>query len=101
MPYEIHIYLGSACITPKSNYDYPDGEKHAFLLYLRAERSSQLNHKTAEDVIINEGLSDIEFSKAGKLDENKINNQEKLGYYENAIKTGSTLILYSEPMDEK
>lgn len=101
MPHEIHIYLGAASITSKSNYEYPEGEKHAFLLYLKARKDSEFDYNLAEDVVINEGLTDIEFSKAGKLDKNKVNNQEKLEYYNNAIKTGSTLILYSEPIDKK
>lgn len=98
MPYEIHLYLGSACITEKSYHKYPVGEKHAFLLYFRAKRDSEYNLTEAEENIINHGLSEIEFSKVGKLSPEKVNNDEKREYYNNAMKTGSTLIVYADPV---
>jgi len=100
MSYEIHIYLGTACTTSKSNYNYPEGERHAFLLYLKAEESSEIDYNAAEDTAIDNGLINIEFSKAGKLDKNKLNNQEKLEYYNDAMEVGSTLIVYSEPIEK-
>ena len=35
MDNEIHLFLGSACITKKSKSNYPVGERHPILFYLR------------------------------------------------------------------
>jgi len=98
MIWEIHIYLGTAAITEKSNYNYPIGERHPFLLYLKANRESEYNHVDAEQVVSRSGLDGIQFSKVGKLDPAMVNNEEKREYYDNAMKNGSTLILYTKPV---
>ncbi|SDF50353.1 hypothetical protein SAMN05216464_11931 [Mucilaginibacter pineti] len=98
MPYEIHIYVGAADITEKYGPKYPMGERHAFLLYLRADNNSEYNLTEAEEMIIGLGLGKIEFSKVGKLSLEKVNNDEKREYYNNAMKNGSTLIVYSDPI---
>jgi hypothetical protein len=98
MLYEIHIYLGAGCITEKYSHKYPVGERHAFLLYLKADSNSEYNLIAAEDIVISLGLNEIEFSKVGKLSPEKVNDDEKREYYHNAMKTGSTLIVYSDPI---
>jgi len=98
MENEIHIYIGSACVGEKSNLQYPIGERHPFLLYLRADKNSEYNAIEAETVIADIGLDEIEFTKVGKLSPEKVNNDEKREYYKNAIERGATLIVYSDPI---
>jgi hypothetical protein len=95
---EIHIYIGSGCIEEKSNYNYPAGERHPFLLYLKADNDSEYNPMEAESTISKLGLNEIEFTKVGKLSTEKINDDEKREHYNNTMKTGSTLIVYSDPV---
>lgn len=98
MNFEIHIYLGSACVTEKSKHKYPIGEKHAFLLYLKQEEKSGYNPIEAEEIIAELGFNNIEFSKVGKVSPDKIGHGDKKEYYDNAIESGFTFILYKDPM---
>jgi len=98
MNFEIHIYLGSACIAEESNHNYPTGEKHAFLFYLKEDENSEYKPSKAEDIIVDLGFNKIEFSRIGKLSPDKIGNGDKKEYYDNAIESGSTFILYKDPM---
>ncbi|WP_316743849.1 hypothetical protein [Pedobacter antarcticus] len=96
MNFEIHIYLGSACISENSTRKYPLGERHAFLFYLREEEYSEYNVDKAEDRVAELGFDQIEFSRVGKLDSNRIYTEEKKEYYDNAIESGSTFIFYTD-----
>lgn len=98
MNFEIHLYLGSAIITEKSKHSYPIGEKHAFLFYLKQKEKSEYNPLEAEDIITKLGFSNIEFSKVGKVNSDKIGNGDKKEYYDNAVASGSTFILYEDPI---
>lgn len=98
MNFEVHLYLGSAIITEKSKHTYPIGEKHAFLFYLKQEEKSEYNPLEAEDIITELGFSNIEFSKVGKVSPDKIGDGDKNEYYDNAVESGSTFILYEDPM---
>ncbi|WP_316838326.1 hypothetical protein [Pedobacter nutrimenti] len=98
MSFEIHIYLGSACITEKSKHKYPVGEKHAFLFYLKQDKNSEYAPLQAEDIIAELGFSNIEFSRVGKVSPDRIEHGDKKDYYDNAIEQGSTFVLYEDPM---
>jgi len=74
---EIHIYIGSGRIEEKSNYNYPAGERHPFLLYLKSHNDLEYNPLEAENTIVKLGLTEIEFTKVGKLSTEKINDDEK------------------------
>ncbi|MVN22665.1 hypothetical protein [Mucilaginibacter arboris] len=97
MDNEIHLFLGSACITKKSKSNYPIGERHAILFYLRQPKDSDYNTIEAKKIIRESGLNKIEFTKAGKLDFTKVNIKNK-EHYDNAIRHGSTIILYTDPI---
>ena len=98
MVYEVHIYLGAGCITEKSSYKYPIGEKHAILFYLREGKDSEYNPINAEEIISNHGLDNIEFSKMGKATHDKAINGNNREYYLNALENGSSLVLYRDPI---
>jgi len=98
MTYEIHLYVGSVHITEKLIHRYPVGEKHAFLFYLKELENSEYEPDKAADMIAKFGYDNIEFSRAGKLDPEKLRSEEKEEYYQNALKTGSTFILYKDPI---
>lgn len=98
MESEIHLYLGSGCIEKVSNYKYPLGERHAFLLYLKADVGSEYDQANAEKAVFDLGINEIEFTKVGKLSLEKLGDSEKTEYYNNALETGSTLVLYSDPI---
>ncbi len=98
MIYEVHIYMGTACITKRSQYKYPVGERHAFLFYLKEGENSEFNQIKAEKIIANLGLDEIEFSKAGKVSSDKIKTSQNKEYYDQAIESGSTLVLYTDPI---
>jgi hypothetical protein len=98
MDHEIHIYVGTACISKKSSYKYPIGEKHAFLFYLKEKDNSEYNPAKAKKLISNRGFDEIEFSRAGKVSLEKIGTGDNKEYYDNAVTTGSTFILYTDPI---
>ncbi len=98
MDYEIHIYLGTACIAEESAHKYPVGEKHAILFYLKEAKDSEYNHSKAKEIVTNLGFDKVEFTKAGKLHPDKMVTDEQKRNYENAMESGSTLILYTEPI---
>jgi hypothetical protein len=98
MEQEVHIYSGSGCITEKSISSYPVGQRHAFLFYLKENKNSELNWEKAEDKIMDAGINDIEFSRAGKVAPEKITTDEKREIYNNTLKSGSSLILYCDPV---
>ncbi|WPU94150.1 hypothetical protein SNE25_01255 [Mucilaginibacter sabulilitoris] len=98
MEYEIHLFSGTACITEAATYKYPVGEKHAFLFFLRENKNSEYDSLKAEGLIISCGLNKIEFSREGKVSQEKAENSDKKKYYDAAIESGSALILYSDPI---
>jgi hypothetical protein len=98
MDYEIHLFSGTACITEAANYKYPVGEKHAFLLFLRQFKNTEYNQFEAEQVVTSCGLNKIEFSRAGKVSQERVENSDKKEYYDSAIESGSALVLYSDPI---
>ncbi|MBE9584666.1 hypothetical protein IM792_09435 [Mucilaginibacter sp. JRF] len=98
MHHEIHIYLGSGRIGKLSRYKFPVGEKHSFLLYLKAAINTDLDLTDAEKAVANYGLYEIEFSKFGKISPDRVNDDETRDNYNNAMATGSTLIVYSDPI---
>nr|WP_294945646.1 hypothetical protein [uncultured Mucilaginibacter sp.] len=98
MAYEVHLYLGTALIGEKSNYDYAVGEKHAFLFYLRADVDADYDELEAESIIENAGLDNVEFSRVGKVSPEKAASSEKKQFIDSAIKTGSCIVLYGEPI---
>lgn len=98
MIFEVHMYLGVACVTDKASYDYPIGEKHAFLFYLKEDKNAEYNPDRAEELISKLGFDKIEFSKAGKLDPDRVVGSDKEEYYDHAMKSGSSFVLYEDPM---
>jgi hypothetical protein len=96
MNFEIHIYIGTAEIEGNSSYNYPAGEKHAILLYLMENVNSNYNQTKAEETVAKKGFRNIEFTRVGKLTPEKVLNSEQKKYYENAIRNGSTLIVYAD-----
>jgi hypothetical protein len=98
MDYEIHIYLGTACIAERSTYNYPVGEKHPILFYLREDKDSEYNDLKAKQIVTNLAFDKVEFTKVGKLSLYKLKTDEQKRNYESAIKSGSALVLYSEPV---
>lgn len=98
MAYEVHIYSGTACITEKSSYKYPVGEKHPILLYLREEENSEYDPIEAEQIVSNLGLDNVEFSRMGKVSHDKATISNNKEYYHNALKSGSSLVLYTDPI---
>jgi len=98
MSHEIHIFLGTVCIAEESTQKYPAGEKHAILFYLKEAKDSEYNHYKAKEIITKQGFDNVEFTKAGKLHPDKMATDEQKRNYENAIESGSTLILYTEPI---
>jgi hypothetical protein len=95
LKYEIHMFLGKGRVNEKSHY--PIGEIHAFILYLRQPKNSELDWITAEDLITDSGIDEVEFSKAGKLDSSRV-GEDNMDPYENALEKGSSLIVYSDPL---
>jgi len=53
MDYEIHIYLGTACIAQGSQHNNPVGEKHPILFYLRENKDSEYNDSKAKQIVTN------------------------------------------------
>lgn len=98
MLFEIHQYVGSACIAEESDSEYPVGEKHAFLFYLKESKDSEYNLVKAEEIIADFGFDQIEFSRMGKLNPARAVVGEMKEYYDNAIESGSTFILYEDPI---
>jgi hypothetical protein len=98
MEHVIHIYLGTAVTTETCNSNYPIGEKHAFLLYLKATESSDYNVDEAELTVSDLGFTEIVFDKVGLLSPEKINTDEKKEYFDNAMNYGFTFVLYKHPI---
>jgi NADH dehydrogenase FAD-containing subunit len=96
--YEVHLYSGTACITQKSTHNYPVGEKHAILLYLRAERGSEYDERKAEKLVTGAGLTGVEFSRVGKISLERVALSENKKYFDTALKNEFSLIVYSEPI---
>ena len=97
MNHEIHIFLGSACITKESIQNYPVGERHAFLFFMRVDADSEYNVAKAKKIVRDLGLNKIEFTKVGRLDPDRVTdrNQE---LYSSAMDSGSAIVLYSDPI---
>lgn len=93
--YEVHIFLGKGRIIGDLNY--PIGEVHAFIFYLRQIKDNDYDLDNAEEIINEIGIDQIEFSKMGKLDKSKINDNNRIPY-ENTLKKGSSIIIYTDPI---
>jgi hypothetical protein len=93
--YEIHLFLGKGRVNENSHF--PAGEMHAFIFYLRQEKNSELDWITAEELITEAGIYEVEFSKAGKLDPSRV-SEKNMDPYESALNTGSSLNVYSDPL---
>ena len=97
MDNEIHLFLGSGCITTESKTTYQVGDRHPILLYLKQPKNSEFDETKANKLVNESGLNQIEFSKAGVLDISKVTDKNK-EYYDSAMRVGSTLIIYSDPI---
>ncbi|NHA07180.1 hypothetical protein G7092_25505 [Mucilaginibacter sp. HC2] len=98
MFFEVHLYSGTVLITEKSKTKYLIGDKHAFLLYLRADPNAEYNQGDAEKIIFELGYDKIEFSRVGKVSPEKAAVSNNKIYYDNAIEAGASFVLYSAPI---
>ncbi|GAA3974497.1 hypothetical protein [Mucilaginibacter dorajii] len=98
MEYEVHAYLGTVCIGNDLSDKYTVGEKRAILFYLKADEGSSYDEIKAEDMIINLGFVNVEFSKIGKISHEKASVGSNKEYYYDAIEFGSALVLYTDPI---
>jgi hypothetical protein len=98
MEYEVHAYLGTVYIGEGLSEKYTTGEKRAILFYLRADKDSEYDESKAENMIIDLGFVNIEFSKVGKVSPEKVALGSNKEYYYRAIESGSALVLYSDPI---
>jgi len=96
MDYEMHIYLGTACIAKGSPHNYPVGEKHPILFYLREYKDSEYNESKAKQIVTNLALDKVEFTRVGKLSLDRLKTDEQKRNYESAMELGSALVLYTE-----
>jgi|GEM_PF-3390004 len=98
MDFEAHVFVGSARITEEAGSEYSIGNRHAFLLYMKAAKNDEYDLAKADQFIGEAGLDEIEISRSGKVDPLKINNLEKQENFDNAMEAGYTLIVYSDPI---
>ncbi|SDP29986.1 hypothetical protein SAMN05428975_1054 [Mucilaginibacter sp. OK268] len=98
MLFDVHLYSGTVLISEKSNTKYQIGDKHAFLLYVRADLNAEYNQGNAEEIIFDLGFEEIEFSRAGKVSPEKAAVSHNKIYYDNAVKSGASFVLYSDPI---
>lgn len=97
MQNEVHIFLGTAIIAEDHTSNYPIGEKHAILLFLREDIGSEYNLTRAKEIIRSCKLKMPEFTKIGRLDPNRISDKHR-DCYKEALESGSALVLYADPI---
>lgn len=98
MAFEMHLYIGTARATDKSNSVYPIGEKHAILLFIKEDVNSEYDSIKAEEIVVSTGWDNIEFTRCGKVSEDKIAGNSNEDSYYDAVESGSSLIIYGDPI---
>jgi hypothetical protein len=93
--YEVHMFLGKGRIS--GNLNYPVGEVHAFIFYLLQYKDTDYDLDNAEETINEIGMDQIEFSKMGKLDASRVNDNNRVPY-EKALEKGSSIVVYTDPI---
>lgn len=92
------MFTGQACITEVYTGNYPIGEKHAFILYLKTIQQSKYDWEKAIQTVENLGFDNVDITRAGMADSDKIRGSSNEEYYTDALSKGSAFVLYTDPV---
>ncbi len=98
MAFVVHLFLGTVTAGPKKADKFTLGNRHAFLLYLRADKNSDYDEGKAKEIIEDHGWLNVTFSKAGTADPNSVKKPDQKFYCADALEKGSALVIYDEPV---
>jgi len=98
MSSEIHIFLAIASALEGNDFGYPEGERHAMLVFTSQEVGTDHDWENAEAIVKGNNWAEIEFTKAGTLSPDNVKGKDQVlvDCYEEALLGGSALLVYSD-----
>ena len=96
---EVRTFIGIAAAVKGNEQGYPNGERHAFNLFLSQEIGAEENLEKAAGAACFEGWTAVEFQRTGVLSEESVRSSGEpfISMYETALNDGSALLVYREP----
>ena len=97
---QVHIFIGSAAAGPTNRYSYPEGERHAVLIFSRQEEGTDFDWEEATGLATGRGWHDVEIKRGGIVDPGTFDDttQHLASAYEEALSEGNAMFVYSDPI---
>ena len=100
MQNEIHMFTAQATASEKNDH-YTDKSRHALLVFIRQPVGTEYDRENARKTVEDTGWENIVIGKAGKLALKPDTNDETLKHaYLDAAETGSSIVVYAEPIED-
>ncbi|WP_285578166.1 hypothetical protein [Geothrix limicola] len=97
---QVHIFIGSAAAGPTNQFSYPEGERHAVLIFALQDEGADFDWDEAKWLATGRGWHDVEIQRGGVVDPETFDNtaQHLAQAYEEALSKGNSLFVYADPI---
>ena len=95
------VFLAKATAAAGNTLNYPLGQRHAALLFVRQEPGTSLDWARAEIAFQAKGWSDVALIEAGPVSVDALGpvHPHASASYDDALRDGFAALIFSEPID--
>jgi hypothetical protein len=96
----VHIFIGSAAAGPTNHFSFPEGERHAILMFSLQDEGIEFDWDEAVLLATGRGWRDVEIKRGGIVDPETLDESTKhlVPAYEEALSTGNSMFVYTDPL---
>ena len=97
---DVMVFLGEAQASANNAFDYPEGERHPIVAFLRQDRDSTPNFDLAQRELSARGWQNVSLKQAALFDKERLNSVHPHAgaSFEDALRDGFAAIAFSEPI---
>lgn len=93
---EVHIFTGIATSLDQQVTNYPVGERHSLMIFLRQSIGSDHDWDAAEALVVAASWGEVDLKRGGTLTtEDTLGDFQEM--YDTALSNGGAIVVYSEP----
>ena len=97
---QVHVFIGSAAAGLTNRYSYPEGERHAVLVFSLKEDGTDFDWEEASFLASGRGWHNVVIERAGIVEPATLDDssQQLVHAYNEALTDGRSMIVYTDPI---
>jgi len=97
---QVHIFIGSAAAGAINRFSFPEGERHAVLIFSLQEDGADFDWDEAKSLATGRGWHEVEIKRGGIVDPATFDEstQHLVKAYEEALSEGNSMFIYTDPI---